>query len=632
MKYFTQILLTGLLTASSSFQILHAQILTVSAIPENLLKGANSVVRNNETTFTITDVDKLSVRESTTLTIINEKALYLAHLKIFYNTGEKVNIKTAAIYNSLGIKVKTIKQSDMADYSTAGDLTLYSDARIIYYKVVPVSYPFTIVYDYEVTYNRLYSFPPYSPYTSDYQSVENSSLKLINLPAVPLNIKLINMPEGLNVFTDEKSKSWSFTNLLPLVDEPYMPRINDVAPLIKIAPELITYDKFKGKADSWENYGKWFSQLLRNRRSLSNTTVTNLNQMVSEAVSKREKVRILYKYMQSKSHYISISEGIEGLQPHIAADVDALGYGDCKDLSNYMVAMLEAVGIKAYYTKVQAGKGEYQFIIDQPGHQSNHIIVCVPMEKDTIWLECTSQISPFNYLGSYTDNRNVLIIKDDSGELARTPEYTINDNYINSTFLIGYATDGTAAKGTITFSGLLMDDVISAVNSNIKDQSDWVDNSLEMTDFTLINHKFGIIEDPKPIISLNVNLALNSFFNGANGRLFASLNLNNTINVPARVRNRQFPVYIPYSYQTNDTILIDLPAGYKHEQLPESVVADERFGNYTMRTFIIGDKITCIRSFRLYKGTHAPELYAAFYDFMQKSAVADAKQLVLIHE
>ena len=52
-----------------------------------------------------------------------------------------------------------------------------------------------------------------------------------------------------------------------------------------------------------------------------------------------EKAKIVYKYMQEKTRYISVQVGIGGFKPMLAKDVDRLGYGDCKALSNYTKAL-----------------------------------------------------------------------------------------------------------------------------------------------------------------------------------------------------------------------------------------------------------------------------------------------------
>src|SRR3546814_15272406 len=84
-----------------------------------------------------------------------------------------------------------------------------------------------------------------------------------------------------------------------------------------------------------------------------------------------------------------------------AEEVDRLSYGDCKGLANYTQALLEVVGIPSVYTEVNAGDHQRSYLPDFASFgQGNHIILCVPLDGDTTWLECTSKETPFGYLRS----------------------------------------------------------------------------------------------------------------------------------------------------------------------------------------------------------------------------------------
>ena len=141
---------------------------------------------------------------------------------------------------------------------------------------------------------------------------------------------------------------------------------------------------------------------------------------------------MVYEYFQNKTRYVNVQIGIGGWQPIEANTVDRLGYGDCKALAFYLKTLLDKVGVKSYYTIIHAGNDAEALIKDFPSNQFNHVILCVPMEnkKDTIWLESTNQIIPFGYIGTFTDDRDALLIDESGGRIVHTPKYTAQDNII----------------------------------------------------------------------------------------------------------------------------------------------------------------------------------------------------------
>lgn len=116
--------------------------------------------------------------------------------------------------------------------------------------------------------------------------------------------------------------------------------------------------------------------------------------------------------------------GLAGWQPQFADQVFKNRYGDCKDLSTYMVSMLNVVNIKSYPAlALTRNKG----VVDseQPSNQFNHCIVCVPLDNDTLWLECTSTYNDLGDVPSTIEDINALVIGDQKGRLVRTPQKSL---------------------------------------------------------------------------------------------------------------------------------------------------------------------------------------------------------------
>ncbi len=100
----------------------------------------------------------------------------------------------------------------------------------------------------------------------------------------------------------------------------------------------------------------------------------------------------LYNYLQQNSHYVGIQLGIGGWQTYDAIYVATKKYGDCKALSNFMISLLKEAGIKAHAVVIEAGEDQKDFDKDFAHDPFDHVICCVPLDKDTIWLECTESV------------------------------------------------------------------------------------------------------------------------------------------------------------------------------------------------------------------------------------------------
>lgn len=610
----------------------NAQNFATSHIPENLLKGANSVIRESRTVITIDVKNRVTWNKYFAVTILNKKAEDMSQMLFYYVKSDNVTVKRITVYDANGKKIKSVKDSDIIDRSEGGNAALFSDHRLKAYRHVPSSYPYTFEYEYEIQKQELYGLEYFRPYISENQSIQYTSLELFNPQNVPVHISLTGNVEGLETIKTPTGNKWEFRDLPALIIEPYSTITDEILPGIFLSPQYLSYSGYKGLADTWQNYGIWRSGLLKGRSSLPSASVEKYRKMTSSAINEREKIRILYKYLQSNTHYINISIGIGGLQPHPAADVESLGYGDCKDLSNYMVAMLDAVGIKAYNAVVMAGNKKYHFIPDHPGHQTNHVIVCVPQKNDTIWLECTSQVNPFGSLGDFTDNRYALLIDGPSSKLVRTREYRQKDNHLSSNLQITPSSTDATVIGIIRYKGIFIDEGARHSKQTLHEQQKWVTKNLEFTNFTLNNHSIKVYDVQEPMVELQFEAEIRSFFSGNNDRLFVSLNLNNKISAPERMRNRKTPLVIYYPYHCQDTLTVRLPSGYEPESIPESTISEPEFGFYSMKSSVENGVLTCFREFRINKGHFPPEKYQAFQAFMQQAALSDSKQLVLIRK
>jgi len=365
---------------------------------------------------------------------------------------------------------------------------------------------------------------------------------------------------------------------------------------------------------------------------LPESTKSAIKTLTAGLTSDYDKVRAVYDFMQKKTRYVSIQIGIGGWQPFAAEVVDKYSYGDCKALSNYTKALLSAAGIKSHYVLVKAGSGAGEIDTTFVSSQFNHAIVCVPLKNDTIWLETTSQLSPFGHTGKFTDDRLVLLVDSGKSRIVRTRVYPAKENSINRKAEVVITPDNTGiARIETVYSGLAYDQMTDIFNADNNEKKRKITNNIEIPGFTLNDFSLKENRDRVPQIIENLNLDLKNCINTMNGSVeLLSLNLMNKFTgIPDKIRNRKNDLCIRRAYMENDTIVYTLPSNYEVVEIPESKILDSPYGIYKANVTRTADKITYIRHFQLYKSLFPADAYNSFREFLEQVAVADEMLLAV---
>ena len=104
-----KILCTVALSAASLY---YAQSFPASAIPENLKKNADAVVRKDFTTIQINKIDDIKYQLYTVTTVLNKDGDSDAQVYIPYEKGNSISEVKVNIYDEAGKKIKSFSKSD----------------------------------------------------------------------------------------------------------------------------------------------------------------------------------------------------------------------------------------------------------------------------------------------------------------------------------------------------------------------------------------------------------------------------------------------------------------------------------------------------------------------------------------
>ena len=93
----------------------YSQSYSVSSIPEELKKNANSVVRSNEVFVSIPSQNKLILRLHRAITVLNKGGNSHVDAYVDYDDSRKVRKLQATIYNASGKEIQKFKKGDFED-------------------------------------------------------------------------------------------------------------------------------------------------------------------------------------------------------------------------------------------------------------------------------------------------------------------------------------------------------------------------------------------------------------------------------------------------------------------------------------------------------------------------------------
>ncbi len=481
-------------------------------IPKSLLKDAKAVVRKNEVELKVTDVGKAVQRVTYALTILNDNGIENSLFVQFYDKFSSVRKIKIDLFDQAGEKIKNGLNVDIEDYSAISGYSVYEDNRVKFIDPKYRTTPFTVEVTYEIDFDGILDYPDWYIYPDYNISVESSGLTVILPPSFNLRYRQQFLADSCKVIIspDKKEYRWNVINLPALRKETYSLSFQEITPVVFIAPEKFKIGGTEGDCTSWANFGKWIYGLNEGKNILPAETQNLVKSLTSGLKNDYDKLRVLYDYMQRKVRYVSIQIGLGGWQTLDAETVDRLGYGDCKALSNYMKSLLDVAGIKSLYTLVRAGKDAAGLKEGFPSNQFNHAILCVPMNNDTIWLECTSQNIPFGFLGTFTDDRKALVITENGGKVVQTRKYGLNDNLQIRNANIDIGKDGNFKIDVqTTYKGALYDDIYPVLMMDEADRKKFIFKLIALPSYNLMSFVYNEVKDLVP--SINEVLSLSVF-------------------------------------------------------------------------------------------------------------------------
>ena len=600
--------------------------LTILILICSIQKTSCQVLKYDSKIFIETNGRKTT--EKTVLVQINDKqSNWLSHIEIKHNPKQRFSFNYARIIDSKGNILRKLKKKEISTRSDVSNQTFYQDDLITEFDLYWNQYPYRVEYSYTITEEEFLLLTNWTPMLYSNISTMESSLE-INIPK-DYNIHIYQSESLTHLKTeleDRKIYRWESSTAIKLKKEIFSPPVMELLPIVSVVPDKFYYG-VSGSQDSWSSFGNWLDELNKGTDQLPLIEKKNIEKLIEGIEDKTEIIKKIYYYHQDYTKYINVAIDVGGLKSFPASYVYRNKYGDCKALTTYMKSLLKSVGIESFYTIIKAGKNIAKINRNFPSQQFNHVVLAVPVANDTIWLENTSNSLPYNYLGTFTQDRYALAINGRESELIHTPKLQPSDVLDKREYSFTINAENNW-KGDIKFElrgGSFENFRYSISNKNELEQKMELIKHLNIEGFVLNDWSFIDYNRNSRYIKVQLN--------GDSPNLIREIGNWEVIN-PLKIsiphfeepKNRHLDLRINYPINKSDKIVYQIKnIENKEITIPDGINIKTIYGEYFTDYSIENSSIICYEKFTLMDNNISLEKYPEFYSFI-KSIYTHKKQ------
>jgi len=582
-------------------------------VSANIIESRASFVMTSPTTATYTVKKRVLVQDAK-----GEEAA----LVVIYNDYSMTLTSFSGYLLSAGKKQKLSMSSlTYTEYSS----NLADDSK--YYIYSPdARFPYELYYEYVVSFKKgIVTFPSFKPIVSAHTSLASDATYSLTVPK-GLEIEYNSCVKPVADKSSPKFDKyvWTFPKNEGYVEEDYMPEFRKYAAYLYACPATFTYGGIQGSQKDWSDFGSWLNALQEGCVDLPDDFKLKVKEMTKDCTTDYQRVRRLYEYLAENTRYVSIQLGIGGLKSIPASRTLKTGYGDCKSLSTFFKAMLEAIGISSECVVVSTQDKDIL-----PGcssiSQMDHMMLCVPLKLDTLWVECTNPHMPLGYRHEYIAGHQVILISDKGGKMVRVPEYNPDLRKEIKSYDVRLAPDGSAKCILASKHYLDLSEPYYSFKSLSPEKQETAltkYNKFRHTDFKVasVTDNFSELDHIDkvssfcPEVTINASLTAMNYAKVSGNRIFVPLNpLSQSITTSRSKRVNE--ICLSQTQTWIDSVKIQIPAGYDVEAMPSAVKLDSAFGNFQSTVSRNGLQILIVQTLLLKMGDYPASSYDDFRSF-----------------
>ena len=380
---------------------------------------------------------------------------------------------------------------------------------------------------------------------------------------------------------------------------------------------------------TWKGVGDFYDQLARDRMVPTPEIAAKAAQLVAGKPDFYAKTEAIAEFVQKQIRYYVVEKGIGGRQPHPAADILRVGYGDCKDKSTLLSAMLKSVGIHSVLVLVDSHRG----FVDPaaPSVLGNHAIAAVeipegynsPKLRSVVQVKSgrrylivdpTSEKTAFGQLEHTLQGGYAVIVEGSHSEIVQIPVLRPELNTLSRSASFELAADGTL-KGAITekrFGDLSERERYIYLQGEQKERESLLDRTLsrDFVSFNVAGVKTENAEALNQDLTTTFELSADRFARNVGPLMMVRPRVLGEESLRADRKPRTVPINLDEAMQEKDDFTIRLPEGYTADEIPEPISLDLGFAAYQSSTKVDGNALHYTRTYTVRDVTLPADRYA----------------------
>src|SRR5579859_5682846 len=350
----------------------------------------------------------------------------------------------------------------------------------------------------------------------------------------------------------------------------------------------------KGVNDQWRAIGQWQEQLEEHRSDPTPEITAKAQELTAGAPDLYTKLSRITDYIQKNVRYFVVMRGIGGWQAHFAGDIYRNRYGDCKDKTTLLIAMLQAVGVRAHYLHVDSRRGVIN--PEAPSLAGNHMITAIELPDGDNDLRLAARVKAANgktlLIFDPTDEETPVGLIRDALQGAWGNLANGADSQVLQMLVLLPETAGLNRKGTFTLTadGALAGDVSEVLSGDDATNERWfikdndskdIHHELEKSlgaDFAGLTFKgfeFHQTEELAKPLDLDLHLSAANYAHASGPLLLLRPRVmgshTRAVNDVMAGKPRAYAIEIGHPGKWSDSFDIAIPSGYVVDETPDPV-------------------------------------------------------------